>query len=121
MAQEESRKADLSVTLGTTITAVAAAGSYLYAGSADGQLFSSADGGVTWNSPADRQGAAVEAISVNEKDPLTAVAAIGTRMISAANLAKPVHVIKTMKRGNFWDDLTSNLPMLRLTALRLIS
>ncbi len=82
----------------------------MYAGSSDGQIWSSADKGETWSTPSDRLAGPVEALYVNPKDGRIALAAVGSRNPAAAPSAKLPHVLRTMNGGIFWDDVTSNLP-----------
>ena len=105
-AQDIATRTLLSQTLGVEVTALATAGEYLYAGSADGRLWVSADKGRTWNStpPADR--GPVEAIFADAREPRQALAALGTNPRGAAGQ----HVLRTMNAGQFWDDLTADLP-----------
>ncbi len=100
-------RADLSRTLGATITAVATQGDYTYAGSADGRLWASSDQGRTWRSfgAANREGP-VKAIFSDASNPRVALAAIG----ATPKGGHAVHIRRTTNAGLFWDDLTSNLP-----------
>lgn len=102
-------KQSASSAIGTPITAAASAGNYLYAGSADGQIWSSADKGNSWGTPSDRLGQPVEAIYISARDPRVALAALGART-STATQPKAAHVLRTMNGGIFWDDITANLP-----------
>ncbi len=109
VSQEASVKSALSRAFGVSVTAFGVSGTYLYAGSAEGQLWSSADKGWSWSAPSDRLAAPVESIFVNPKDPRIAVAALGRR--DAANVqTKAAHVLRTMNGGIFWDDMTASLP-----------
>ena len=106
VSRENALKATLTATLGSSITAANEAGGFVYAGSADGQLWTSADKGATWTPASDRSGAPVESIFVSPKDPRIALAALGT----ARPGIKSPHVLRTMNGGLFWDDMTANLP-----------
>jgi len=104
--QDSGTRAALSQTLGAEVTALATAGDYSYAGSADGRLWASADKGRTWNStPAAGRGP-VEAIFADAREPRQALAALGT---NPRGVAGP-HVLRTINAGQFWDDLTADLP-----------
>ncbi len=100
--QELAFRRSLSASLSAKITATATAGNFTYAGSLDGRLWTSADQGRTWNAalPADR--GPVESIFADPADPRFALAAMGG--------SKGPHVLRTMNGGQFWDDLTSDLP-----------
>ncbi len=110
ISQEASVRSALSRAFGTSITALGVSGTYLYAGSSDGQLWSSADKGWSWSAPSDRLAGPVESIFVNPKDPRIAVAALGRRDLSASFQTKAAHVLRTMNGGIFWDDMTASLP-----------
>lgn len=101
-AQEAALRRALSDILGAEITAVASAGSNLYAGSADGRLWSSPDQGQTWLLPFEAGAGRVEAISVLPGEPRTALAAIAAE--------SGPRVLRTVTGGSYWRDLTSNLP-----------
>ena len=92
-----------SALIGAAVTAVAAAGDTIYAGTADGHIFVSFDGMRT---PPRRTtpiayGSAVESLFVDPVEPRVALAAIG---------GPGARVLRTTNSGNFWDTLTSNLP-----------
>lgn len=78
---------------------------YFYAGTSDGHMWVSPDGGTTWQ-PAMQgfagSGAPVNAVFVSPKDPRVAVAVVGGRGAG--------HVFRTTNGGLFWMDLSSNLP-----------
>ncbi|MCC7499698.1 MAG: hypothetical protein IT160_19105 [Bryobacterales bacterium] len=93
----------LSNALGTTITAYGLLDNYLYAGSSDGRLWSSADGGRSWLGEPLAGGSPVESIFVDPKEPRLALAAL------AGGGGSP-RVLRTENGGLFWDDLTANLP-----------
>ncbi|MGE5646492.1 MAG: hypothetical protein ACM336_11935 [Acidobacteriota bacterium] len=101
--QELARRRALSGTLGVEVTALAEAGDFLYAGSADGRLWSSSDKGRSWNPSAQAPGAgAVEAIYADAREPRLALAAVAR--------AGAGRILRTVNAGQFWDDLTSDLP-----------
>jgi|SRR5208283_4817970 len=88
--------------LQTEITAVAQAGSTVYAGSADGRIWVSMDGGHTFPAPAwTAGGGPVERIFADGAEPRLALAALAG--------AGP-HVLRTTNGGGFWDVLDFNLP-----------
>jgi len=91
-----------SARLQTEITAVAQAGGTVYAGSADGRIWASADGGRTFSAPASTAGGGrVERIFADAAEPRVALAALAG--------AGP-HVLRTTNGGSFWDALDFNLP-----------
>lgn len=109
--REQNLKSALSGVLNRTITAIATAKDYIYAGDIDGRLRVSSDAGVSW-SAASRQGETgkIESIWVDTNDPRVAVAVLSARAGAAPNAGKPTYVLRTMNGGDFWDDITGNLP-----------
>jgi uncharacterized protein (TIGR03437 family) len=88
---------------GTAITAHAAADARVYAGSSDGRLWFSTDGGGTFQVsrlPAGVSGP-VERIYVDPAEPRVALAALG---------GGGIHVLRTFNGGDFWDAMDSDLP-----------
>jgi uncharacterized protein (TIGR03437 family) len=108
--REQNLKSALSQVLKHSVTAIAAAEDYIYAGDSEGRLQVSADAGVSWGPPfkLGDQGP-VEAIWVDADDPRVAIAVLGARS-SVAGSARPAYVLRTMNGGSFWDDITANLP-----------
>ena len=100
LATEANLKAALSTRLEATISAVAASAEAIYAGSNDGRLWSSLDGGSTWRTSA--AGSPVERIWLDPADRNFALAAL-------AGTSSP-RVMRTLNGGGYWDDLSSNLP-----------
>ena len=96
----------LSQSLDATITAVAAVGNFVYAGSSDGQLWSSSDKAATWNTSTDHPSGAVESIYVDPKDSRIALVAFGNPKAGE----RSGRVFRSMNGGLFWDDITANLP-----------
>jgi uncharacterized protein (TIGR03437 family) len=109
--RDQDLKSALSQVLNHSVTAIATAEDYIYAGDSDGRLRVSADAGVSWGAVS-RTGefGKVEAIWVDPSDPRVAVAALSARPGAAPNSAKPSYVLRTMNGGGFWDDITANLP-----------
>ncbi len=105
-AQDGATRTQLSQTLGAEITALATAGDYSYAGSADGRLWVSGDKGRTWNSTPPVERGPVEAIFADAREPRQALAALGANPRGVTGQ----HVLRTMNAGQFWDDLTADLP-----------
>ena len=108
-AEAELRRAVAEV-LEARITAVASSGDYVYAGSADGQLWASSDKGRTWRKDPENAGAPVEQITVDSRDPRLALAALGARLPDLPAGARSPRLIRILNAGAFWDDLTANLP-----------
>jgi len=100
-AQELGLRRQLSTVLGAEITAVGLSGAYLYAGSADGQLWASPDQGQTWPPPFSAGGGSVESIWIETSNPRVALAALGGKT--------GPHVLRTISGGSYWRDLTANL------------
>jgi uncharacterized protein (TIGR03437 family) len=97
----------LSAYLARRISATTIAGDVLYAGSATGELYSTADRGGDWQQsllPAPI--GAVQRIVADPADPNFAIAVCAPR---AGDAAAP-RVLRTLNRGLAWDDLTANLP-----------
>jgi uncharacterized protein (TIGR03437 family) len=96
------RESLYSSRLETEITAVAQAGGLVYAGSADGRIWVSADGGRTFPAPAWLAGGGrVERIYADPTEPRVALAALA---------GSGPHVLRTTNAGGFWDALDANLP-----------
>lgn len=91
-----------SAAIGSEVATTAGAGDYRYAGGADGRIWVSLDAGRTWSSPAAGDRGAVRAIWVDQEEPRIAMAAL-------AGPAGP-RVLRTVNGGQFWDDLTADLP-----------
>ena len=100
--REAAQQQNLSQALGMTVTAVAYGGNNIYAGSADGRLWSSPDRGSTWNQAPEHPSGQVESIYIDPKEPRVALAVFGNRRFA--------RVLRTMNGGVFWDDITANLP-----------
>lgn len=99
---EEQALRSASRALGTRITAVATARQTVYAGAADGRIWVSQDSGRTWTaSPRPGANGPIERFFADANEPRVALAAVG---------GSGAHVLRTTNGGEFWDDLTSNLP-----------
>jgi uncharacterized protein (TIGR03437 family) len=109
--RDQNLKSALSRVLKRSVSAIATAEDYIYAGDSEGRLLVSADAGVSWGAVS-RQGdlGKVEAIWVDPSDPRVAVAALSARNTTGPNSVKPSYVLRTMNGGGFWDDITANLP-----------
>lgn len=101
LERDNSSKQALSKLLGRTVTAFARQGNVVYAGDADGRLYATSDLFSTWSQQALSDLGAVESLWIDPKDPRIALAALS---------AKSGIVFRTMNGGQFWDDMTVNLP-----------
>jgi uncharacterized protein (TIGR03437 family) len=84
------------------ITVSGSAGDVVYAGSSDGRIWVSFDGGQTFPAPPWQASGPVERIFVDAAEPRVALAALGGE--------KGPHVLRTTNSGAFWDPLDGNLP-----------
>jgi uncharacterized protein (TIGR03437 family) len=103
LESEEARKQALSATLRASITAVATAGETVYAGSSDGRLWYSSDGGATLQLSGLPSGplGPVERIFMDSAQPRAALAALG---------GNGAHILRTFNGGSFWDSADADLP-----------
>src|SRR5258708_7104443 len=110
MDYEAQQKQLAAQALNAVITAIATSGDAIYAGSADGRLWATLDGGARWT-PASNTvtGSPVEAIYVDPKDPRTAWAVLGDHPNPLPPGNRPEHVAVTKNGGAWWDDATGNL------------
>jgi len=92
----------------TLVTVLQTQGDWVYAGAADGRVWISMNRGTDWTMPTFNPGAAVEAITIDERDPRRALAVLSRRSADQAS-AGPT-VLRTMNGGLYWDDITANLP-----------
>jgi uncharacterized protein (TIGR03437 family) len=90
-----------SAATGAGITAVGAAGTTVYAGSNDGRIWASLDGGLTFRPSRTEAAGPVERIFVDPMEPRVALVALG---------GTGPHVLRTTSSGSIWDDLSGNLP-----------
>jgi uncharacterized protein (TIGR03437 family) len=104
LALENTLREGLSAAFGNPVTAVATQGLYFYAGTAQGQLYSSSDAGRSWRPFGFRGAGPVERIWVSAEEPGIALAAL------TANGDSTPRILRTTNAGLFWDDLTANLP-----------
>jgi uncharacterized protein (TIGR03437 family) len=109
--REQNLRNALSQVLKHSVTAIATAEDYIYAGDSEGRLRVSADAGVSWGAASKlAESGKVEAIWVDPSDPRVAVAALTARTAPATSTARSAYVLRTMNGGGFWDDITANLP-----------
>lgn len=107
LEREEALRRRLAERLNESVTAAAAAGAWIYAGTAGGRLLVSADGGDSWRSFRLPGSGPVEEIFVVAGSPQTALAALGR----GAGESEPApRVLRTTNGGIFWDDITADLP-----------
>lgn len=101
-AQELARKKQIGANLAENINALGRSGDFVYAGTADGKIWVSVDRGRSWKSFQKlADGARIEAIFVDGKDPQFALAVLGGN--------QNARVMRTVNGGLVWDDLTNNL------------
>jgi uncharacterized protein (TIGR03437 family) len=110
IALEAQLRVALSAATGTTVTAVAIAGNFVYAGMQNGVVQVSSDGGLTWQTYAADDAGAVERFWVSPQDPRVALAVLGAAPADPFRIVAPTHVLHTVNGGGFWDDFTANLP-----------
>jgi uncharacterized protein (TIGR03437 family) len=94
-------KRQYSAILHAPITAFDSAGSTVYAGSQDGRIWVSLDGGASFRLSRMETAGPVERIFADPAEPRVALAALG---------GQGPHVLRTTSSGSLWDDLTGNLP-----------
>lgn len=103
-AADNTARQRYSTALGAEVRAVAASKSVVYAGSADGRIWVSRDGGKSFDLPHNVSGA-VESIFADPNESNVALVAIG------AALGNAPHVLRTVDFGGVWDALdSSSLP-----------
>jgi uncharacterized protein (TIGR03437 family) len=104
LEDEQARKSAYSSAVGAGIRSFAAAGQTVYAGSNDGRLWFSRDGGATFQQSPTLTGTAagpVERIYVDPARPQIAIAALA---------GSGPNVVRTFNGGQFWDSMDSDLP-----------
>ena len=106
VTQEIAARRAFSELLGTEITALSMAGDMVYAGALDGRIWVSLDRGRNWRTPWQTEGGPVEDLFTDPKDPRLALAALGADPRGGTGQ----QVLRTVNAGQFWDDLTSDLP-----------
>ncbi len=104
------RRQSLSAQLHGVVTAVETRRDFIYAGTEDGQLNVSSDRGASWLNFAVNLGGAVERFWVDSSDPRVALAVLRTRSSDAGSLLPSMRVMRTQNGGQFWDNLTTDLP-----------
>ena len=103
LAREEALADSVSATLNVPVSAVAALNRTRYAGTPEGRLYFSNDGGTNWGTSGVITAAGkVDRIFISAEDPNTALAITQSR-----NRGR---VLRTNTGGVFWEDLSSNLP-----------
>jgi uncharacterized protein (TIGR03437 family) len=113
-AVDEQRKQDYTKKLGVTISAFAESSDnrQMYAGSVDGRIWRSVDGGATFQETAAASpapGHKVGQLYVDPANPLVVLAALG---------GDGPHVLRSFSGGNFWEQLDSaSLPAAAANAI----
>ena len=102
LLNEAAMRQRYSSVLRADITVSGSSGDVVYAGSSDGRIWVSFDGGQTFPAPPWQAGGPVERIFVDAAEPRVALAALGGE--------EGPHVLRTTNSGNFWDPLDGNLP-----------
>ncbi|MBX9600120.1 MAG: hypothetical protein K2X35_03910 [Bryobacteraceae bacterium] len=102
LAAEMNGRLALSANFGAAITALRTAGDWIYAGSVEGRLWVSSDSGRSWRTFGLPAGP-VSRIWVDAGDPRLALAVV-------ARQGTGPRVLRTQNGGQFWDDLSANLP-----------
>ncbi len=94
---EEALRQGISALLQETITAVAASGDQVYAGTRSGRIWASADQARTWQAFNVTDAGAIENFFLIPGEPRLALAAAGPKLL------------RTINGGLTWDEITSNL------------
>ena len=115
---EEALKAAFVESLHTKLSAAAEGSGAYYAGSEDGRLWSSLDGGALWRPATLPAGSgAVLRIVSDSQDGRFALAALASPSSPNGPAGKGPRVLRTLDGGANWDDLTSDLPDGRVQGL----
>ena len=104
---EAATRQRFSRALGIEITAMAAAGEWVYAGGADGSLWVSTNRGQHWRASRAPDGARIASLYADASEPRLSFAVRGGFKGSPLRAAR---VLRTANGGLFWDDLSANLP-----------
>jgi uncharacterized protein (TIGR03437 family) len=108
---EEALKAAFTQSLHTSLSAAAEGPGVTYAGSEDGRLWSSMDGGALWRPASLPSGSgSVSRIVSDLQDGRFALATLGNTPNPNGPGGKGARVLRTLDGGANWDDLTSDLP-----------
>jgi uncharacterized protein (TIGR03437 family) len=107
LAREEAVRLEAADSLQVDLTTAAASGNVRYAGSPDGRLWASLDGGRNWRQSAGLAGGQVVRFWVDTGNPRSALA-----VVSAG--PQQSKVLRTVNGGGWWDDLTANLEEARV-------
>ena len=97
----------LTLQFGVEVTAVAVAGDYVYAGTANGTMHVSATRGTTWQDFQIPAGGPVTSFWVDPARPRNALATLGSRTHEPG--IAPAHVVGTINAGFYWDSLSDGL------------
>ena len=108
---EEALKATFARSLHTKLSAAAEGPGVSYAGSEDGGLWSSMDGGTLWRPATLPSGSgSVSRIVSDLQDGRFALATLASTTNPNGPGGKGARVLRTLDGGANWDDLTSDLP-----------
>jgi uncharacterized protein (TIGR03437 family) len=108
---EEALKTAFALSLHTKLSAAAEGPGVSYAGSEDGRLWSSMDGGTLWQPAALPSGSgSVGRIVSDLQDGRFALATLASTTNPNSPGVKGARVLRTLDGGANWDDLTSDLP-----------
>jgi uncharacterized protein (TIGR03437 family) len=104
---DEKRKQNYSMTVGTDVSAYGESsdGRTVYAGSGDGRIWRSVDGGQVFNPTA-----AYSAVSGHKVERLF-VDPSNSHVVLAALSGEGSHVLRTFNDGTTWDSLDASLPV----------
>lgn len=109
-AAENALKTRLTAEIHGEVTSAVASGESLFAGLSDGRLYASLDRGRNWRSFTVGSGAIVRLWS----DPSDARLALA---VSGGLEGRGSRVWRTVNGGQWWDDLTANLPEGRISGI----
>jgi uncharacterized protein (TIGR03437 family) len=97
---EAARRLEVAQATSAEINAVTQSGDVVYAGSTDGRLFATSNGGRSWRMFPIPAGGIVEAVATDARDPMFAVAAVTQKDRG--------RVLRTANGGVFWDDISDS-------------
>lgn len=106
---EEVLRLEVSEKIGVEASAASRFAGMTFAGSGGGLLWSSQDGGSSWRQFPVAGGGAAERFWIHPANPRVALALVRT--------GEGSRVLRTLNGGVWWDDLTANLPQLRVSGI----
>lgn len=107
LAAEEALRREVFEQTGFMVSAAAARGEVRYAGTEEGRLVASLDGGRSWRPSTGAMTGRVERFWVHPGDPRTALAIV-------TNGSSQSRLLRTVNGGAWWEDLTANLGETRI-------